>query len=354
MLFSKVRMSIFLLMVALAAAYTPAARAATVTDDESTITQTPEQAKVFFDNLPILSIDHSMPLNPKVEQVDDTQYYTKYHVVYDSVNGQKVPAFLYVPKPAIKNYPDTLPAEQKATFMKRVNTLQGPPWPAMFFMHFLQSDKSLADAFAPQFVLYGYVVFSIDGVFKGERAQPGRNILEFNPKDTVDNIRQQVMDIIRGTDYMASRPDIIDMNRLGYFGVSMGAITGTIATAVDQRYKAVVLADGAADLSMIYKKSDLPDIKEAVEKIKATGYTLEQAFDMLRAVDPLYYAPHISPRPALLINGKFDELYPREAMVQFHRVVQEPKEVRWFDSGHILPINNVIMLTLKWFGHYLK
>ena len=110
---------------------------------------------------------------------------------------------------------------------------------------------------------------------------------------------------------------------------------------------------GAADLSLIYQKSELPDMKEAIGKIQDLGYTMDQAFGILRTIDPLFYAPHIAPKPALLINGRYDELFPREAMEAFHEAVQEPKSVRWFDSGHILPINNVIILTLKWFKHYL-
>ena len=312
-------------------------------------------ADIFAANKAALDYDPAMPLNAEEEFVKETAYYTQYLVHYDSVNGERVSAFLYVPKAeAIKDYAKNPGAVSVETHLKKVNTLEGPPWPAMFFMHWLQSDKTLADAFAPQFVLFGYVVFAIDGVFKGEREQPGRNILEFNPVDTVANIRQQVIDTRRGVDYMATRPDIIDMDRLGYFGISMGAITGTLATAVDDRFRAVVLADGAADLSLVYTKSDLPDIQEAMEKIEAEGYTIEEAFDILRVIDPLFYAPHISPRPALLINGRADELLPYESMEALHNAVQEPKKIRWFDSGHILPGNHVIILTLKWFKMFLK
>lgn len=309
---------------------------------------------IFENNKAALDYDHSMPLNATTTFVSETLYYTKYLVYYDSVNSERVPAFLYIPKPAIKDYAEALQGDEKARYMKRVNTLEGPRWPAMFFMHFLQSDKTLADAFAPQFVMYGYAVFAIDGVFKGERKKPGREILEYDPKASVANVRQQVIDIRRGVDYMASRADVIDMNRLGYFGVSMGAITGTLAVSVDDRFQAVVLADGAADLSLIYNESDLPDIAKAVNEMEKLGYTVDQAFQILRAIDPLFYAPHIAPKPALLINGRYDELFPRKAMETFHDAVSEPKEIRWFDSGHILPINNVILLTLKWFKHYLR
>lgn len=302
----------------------------------------------------LFSYDASQPLDAVVKLEQETKYYTKYHVSYATVNNQRVTAFLYVPKATIKDYPATLAPERKSSFDKRVNTLDGPPWPTIFLMHWLQSDKSLADAFAPQMTMYGYAMFAIDGVFKGERKVPGREILEYDPKASLANITQQVIDIRRGADYLATRSDVVDMNRLGYFGISMGSLTGAPATAVEPRFKVVVLADGAADFSVVFKKSELPEFKEIVEKIQSLGYTLEQAFDILQPVDPLFYVSHISPRPLLLINGKYDEIFPKETMEALHNAALEPKKSVWYNSGHILPVNSVIMQMLGWFKLYLK
>jgi len=286
----------------------------------------------FDETKKLFEYDSSQPLNPAFKVEKETKYYTKYHVSYASANNQRVTAFFYVPKASIKDYFASLQGDDKARFEKRINTLDGPPWPTIFLMHWLQSDKSLADAFAPQLCLYGYAVFAIDGVWKGERAAPGRNILEYDPKKTVANITQQVIDTRRGVDYLSTRPDIVDMSRLGYFGISMGSLTGAPATAVEPRFKAIVLADGAADLATIFKKSDLPEFKEEIRKIQETGYTLEQAFEILLPIDPLIYAPHISPRPVLLINGKYDEIFPREAMQALHDATGSPKKSVWYNS----------------------
>jgi cephalosporin-C deacetylase-like acetyl esterase len=324
----------------------PIARRAAAQQDAAP--QVPKEYLTQFD------YDASQALDSQVTQVSETKYYIKYHVSYATVNNERVTAFMYVPKSTIKDYANSLQGDDKMRFDKRVNTLDGPPWPAIFLMHWLQSDKSLADAFAPTLVQYGYVVFAIDGVFKGERAKPGRAILEYDPHATVANIRQQVIDTRRGADYLASRPDVVDINRLGYFGISMGSLTGVPATAVDTRFKAVVLADGAAGLNTIFKKAQLPEFKEIVKKIEEQGYTLDQAYEVLKVIDPIYFAPLISPRPALIINGKYDEIFPKEAMQALHNAVREPKKLVWYDSGHILPVNSVIIQMLNWFKLYLK
>ena len=346
-MYSRLKKALVLTAAVAALAFCPARARAADAIAPKAVMPAFEDVKKLFD------YDSSQPLNPAVRVEKETTYYTKYHVSYASVNNQRVTAFFYVPKATIKDYNASLKPEDKERFDKRINTLDGPPWPTIFLMHWLQSDKSLADAFAPQLTLYGYAVFAIDGVWKGERAAPGRNILEYDPKKTVANIQQQVIDIRRGTDYLATRTDLVDMKRYGYFGISMGSLTGAPAVAVDDRFLAVVLADGAADLAAVFKKSDLPEFKEEIKKIQETGYTLEEAFEILKPIDPLIYAPHISPRPALLINGKFDEIFPKEAMQALHDATGDPKKSVWYNSGHILPVNSVIIQMLTWFKLYL-
>ncbi|MEW5946294.1 MAG: prolyl oligopeptidase family serine peptidase [bacterium] len=300
--------------------------------------------------------DRSAPLNAGTAVKEDSKYYTMYHVYYDGANGERVPAYLFVPK-NLGEYEAGLADEKvRERYNRKVVEKNGPPWPAIFFMHFLQSDKSLSEVFAREWVTYGYAIFAIDGVFKGEREVKGRDILDPNPETTVKNIRQQITDIRRGVDFLETRADV-DVSRLGYFGISMGAITGATACAVDERFDVIVLADGAAGLNAIYEsRSDVPEVdkevKKAIEKMEQAGYTVEQALEIFQQVDPIHYVGRISPRPVLMLNGKYDELLPREAMEALHEAVGEPKRVRWYDSGHILPIPNVIAETLKWFRRY--
>jgi uncharacterized protein len=308
-------------------------------------------ATIFDEHKSDFNYDKTQPLNIDIKVLEDRPYFTKYLVHYDSVNGERIPAFLFIPKD-VKKFRDSLDPASLTGYNKRYIELDGPPWPVIFFMHWLQSDKSLADNFAGKWATYGYAVLAIDGVFKGERAKPGRSILETNITDTRNNLVQQVIDCRRGVDYLETRKDI-DINRLGYFGISMGSLTGAITTAVDERFKVVVLADGAGDFSTVFSKAELPEFKKTVEEIKAKGFTLEQSMAILKPVDPVEYVGHISPRPVLMINGKKDEIFPYEAMDEFHKAANEPKEVKWYNCGHILPVPDTIMLTLRWFKHYM-
>ena len=51
---------------------------------------------------------------------------------------------------------------------------------------------------------------------------------------------QWVKDFRRSVDYLETRPDL-DMERLGYYGLSMGAFFAPIPLALEPRIKAAVL-----------------------------------------------------------------------------------------------------------------
>lgn len=136
----------------------------------------------------------------------------------------------------------------------------------------------------------------------------------------------RVKDLGRTIDYLQTREDI-DMDRLAYMGVSSGAIWGPIPTAVEQRLKASVLIWGG------------------FLNIKLPG-----------EIDPLNFAPHAR-IPVLMINGRYDFLYPLETSQRpLFRLLGAPEKDKRhaiFDGGHVTPMNGVIKETLNWLDQYL-
>jgi fermentation-respiration switch protein FrsA (DUF1100 family) len=43
----------------------------------------------------------------------------------------------------------------------------------------------------------------------------------------------------------------------------------------------------------------------------------------------------IAPRPLLFVNATRDAIVPRAAAERLHAAAGEPREVRWFESGHV-------------------
>lgn len=284
--------------------------------------------------------DKSKPLNIQIRETKDFPGYSKIFFSYDSVyDGGRVPAVLMLPKPNVKP-------------MKSDRATVPGAYPVMFLMHFHVSDKSLADLFST-WPGYGIAVMAIDGVFKGEREVKGQDILMPDPVVSAQHIKMQVLDILRGFDVLSQWKGI-DPGRIGYMGISMGAVTGTDATALDSRIKSIIIADGAADFSVIFDTSEYGDVQETKEYMKDNGTTKEQLIGSFKFVDPSVFAPHLGDRPILLMNGKTDTTMTMPAMMLLHSLVTSPqKKIIWYNSGHILPFDRVVGDALKWFKNTL-
>ena len=136
----------------------------------------PEELKAVYD------YDHSAPFNEEIHVSIEDDAYTRYLIRYDSINGERVPAHLYIPK---EYNPEINPNDKKAVIQDKVRRKHSlafsPPWPVVFFMHFHVSDKSLAYIFAtgPKgwASARGLAVFAIDGVYRGERDKEGKDII---------------------------------------------------------------------------------------------------------------------------------------------------------------------------------
>lgn len=297
--------------------------------------------------------DHNLPLNVEIRTEYEDNYYARYHILYDSTNGERIPAHLYLPKIYNPVFSPEQKREKKFEEVRKKNSLAtAPPWPVVFFMHFHVSDKGLASLVASGnkgYAARGLAVFAIDGIYRGERKVEGKDILEGTPYEISANMQQQVFDILRGLDYLKSRPDI-DKNRIGFMGISMGAFSGVIVAAVDKSVKAVSLIDGGGDLETFIKKSEYESVKNILKYIEENPDKISSIREIFKFVDPLFYAPFIAPRPVIMMNGKKDTTVPTVCAQSVYDALKEPKEIIWFDSGHEdIPISSVIFKSFRFF-----
>lgn len=150
-------------------------------------------------------------------------------------------------------------------------------------------------------------------------AQPG-------PSTTRDLVIQQYKDLRRALDYAETRSDI-DMDRLGFYGISDGARLGLILLAQETRIRAAVLTAGG-----------LSPENKPVE------------------IDESNFAPRVR-IPVLMLNGRYDLFYPAETnqalMFQFLGSPEAEKRYVLFDIGHVPFQQQEIKETLDWFDRYL-
>lgn len=262
------------------------------------------------------------------------KFFSQYHIFYKGYQGEKVPALLNIP---VSN---------------PFNSRFGPPWPCVFFMHFHVSDKNLVNLLAHDYAKFGIATFAIDGVFKGERYVKGKDILAKEPSESFINMNHQIFDILKGFDLLTKIPEV-DQKKMGFIGVSMGAITGAVAVALDPRISVIVLADGGGNLKKMFELSDYGDIKDQIETLQKAGMSFDEVSGMMNLVDPVYYASRLGDRPVLMINGKKDTTIPVPCIEALYDAIpSKNKQIKWYNTGHILPPDGIKMDSWRWFAKY--
>jgi predicted esterase len=151
------------------------------------------------------------------------------------------------------------------------------------------------------------------------------------PRNRVDddrNVRElkdRRSDLGRTIDYLETRSDI-DASRIAYIGVSLGAAQALPLVALEPRLKAAILLSGGF-------VAGLPP-----------------------SIDPVNYASRIT-IPVLMINGRFDLLFPLEASARslFNQLgtAAEDKDMVILEAGHgTLPRSGIRNPTLGWLDRY--
>jgi dienelactone hydrolase len=189
--------------------------------------------------------------------------------------------------------------------------------------------------FLPEATLYaraGAVSLLVD--YPWVRPAPWRRTLKQtdDPESDHQAFVQAVVDLRRGIDLLAARPDG-DSDRLAYVGHSFGAQWGAILSAIEPRLKGVVLIGGVPDQAAIWRDNDDPAIVEMrsnIPKAKLDAYLV--TCDRTAAVR---YVPHAN-APLLFQFARYERYFDKAAMDRYANAARQPKEVKWYDTGHEL------------------
>jgi pimeloyl-ACP methyl ester carboxylesterase len=150
--------------------------------------------------------------------------------------------------------------------------------------------------------------------YPGSYQQPAIESVKYR-----DEIVTRAIDLQRGLDYLATRPEV-DMNRLVGFGASIWS-NELIGFGIEQRYRGVVfLASGVPS----FESRALPE------------------------ANAMHFVPRIR-TPVLMMNGRFDESMSWDDEVEpLFRLLPEPKQLQAFDGGHMPPLKEWLPLVTGW------
>ena len=244
------------------------------------------------------------PLNERVDNVDDSasQWRTE-RVSFDAAYGsERIPAYLFLPR-------NTTPPYQTIVLFPTAYAFNEPSSQNLdvsLFNFIVRSGRAVL-----------YPVYS--GTYerrKGETAGPsGRRDLQV----------QWAKDYFRAVDYLETRKDI-DLDRLAYYSLSLGAFFGPIPVSLEPRIQVAIFASGGL------RFNDPPEIQ------------------------PANFAPRVKV-PVLMVNGRDDFQSPYESQRRLYELLGTPDEHKVhlaLEGGH-LPndTRGVIRAVLDFFDKYL-
>lgn len=249
-------------------------------------------------------------LNSKLESTEIESYVKTEKVSYDAAYGnERIAAYVYTP----------------------VN--QRPPYQTVVYFpgagaQRFSSNENMQGGYADYL---DFLVRSgraaIFPVYKGTFERGGGSDTDSLSPDQLREWKIQIMkDIFRTVDYLESRSDI-DKNKLAYYGYSWGARLGSFVGALEPRFQTMILMHGG-----LPKQPRTPE------------------------TDEINFVTHAK-MPVLMINGKYDHVFPYEAsqkpMFQLLGTPENDKLQLIFEGGHTTPRQDVIRAVLDWLDRYL-
>ncbi|HUR85291.1 MAG TPA: alpha/beta fold hydrolase [Solirubrobacteraceae bacterium] len=209
-------------------------------------------------------------------------------------------------------YPSSGPDNLTGFVVRRPDPGEHPP--GVVFMHGRGGSARdfLSDATA--LARRGAVVLTIDSPFvrsTDETIRAGNAPI----KETYDTMVQNVQDLLRALDILVGQYGA-DAERLAIVGYSFGAQPATLASALDERVRALVLMAGLAYPS---GPSNDPRVR------KTFG-----------AIDTVDYVDNLAPTRLLIQGAEYDSVIPRSELELLYEEASEPKEIRWYDADHDL------------------
>lgn len=186
--------------------------------------------------------------------------------------------------------------------------------PTVVLLHSLGIRRpELEMGLARELVRNGIAVFLMTLPYHMQRTPPGYGSGDLILAGDIALLReagiQATWDVRRAVDWLQRQPEV-DPDRIALVGISLGAILGATALAVEPRLHSAVLILGGADLAHVLWDSILAIRARA--RLRRDGYTLERLREELAPIEPLNLLTPEHGEKTFVIGARFDIVVPTE------------------------------------------
>jgi predicted esterase len=138
----------------------------------------------------------------------------------------------------------------------------------------------------------------------------------------------EMVNLRRAMDLLLSQPGV-DAGRFALVGHDFGGMYGVLAGSLDRRPTQYVVMAATPRFPDWYLYSP-----------KLEGGQREEFIRQFSPLDPITHIPHLSPAPVFFQFGTDDPHVPKNRAWEFYEAAKDPKEVRWYQSGHELNLDS--------------
>ena len=251
-------------------------------------------------------------LRSRTESVDESDKdWIKEKVSFDAAyGGERVPAYLFLPKSGQPPY-------QTVVYFPGSNAID---------MRSSDKNESLRVSNFDFIMKSGRAL--LFPIYKGtyERGDGQASSIPDETNSYKEHVIQWAKDLRRSVDYLETRSDI-DSDQLAYYGFSWGGRLGGLMVAVAGRFKTAILY--------------------------VAGFRFQK---QKPEVDPFHFVSRVR-IPVLMLNGRYDSFFPHEtSQIPMFKLLGTPEEHKRhliYDTGHLIPRNQLIKESLEWLDRYL-
>ena len=228
-----------------------------------------------------------VPLRLRRQKGRGTSGYTRERVLYDTLPGVTVPAWLLIPKGVVLPAPAVL----------------CPPGHGRGMNQVVDESPGIYKQYPLEIVRRGMVALAPEHLGFGERAgEPGNDVRSshaflYHALNLLGESQMGVMvwDLMRAVDVLRGLPEV-KASRIGCCGLSLGGETTLLLTAVDRRIRAACISGFLSS----YRSSFL------AQSHCGCGYS----FALARHLEHVDIASLIAPRPLVIESAVSDPIFP--------------------------------------------
>lgn len=206
------------------------------------------------------------------------------------------------------------------------------PFPGVIVLDITAGNQSLSRTIATFLAQNKIAALFVQMAYYGPRRPPGSKLRLLSPdiKQTVEAVRQTVLDLRLAAAWMESRPEL-DPKRLGIVGTSLGSFMAALTAEMEPRLgRVVVLLGGGGFVEGYYDHPYAAGFRVAFE---ALGGSRAKLARLIAPVDPITCAANLKDRKLLIMAAKRDEIVPPR-MAELLWAASGKQKIVWYDAGH--------------------